>query len=103
MTVAATPLTPHQRQARWLLLMSHTRSCAGAPLCGFGQLCVTARAIMRHVLACADDACAEPRCVATRQLLAHHSACALESCPVCVPVRAAVHASSQDVPPAADW
>ena len=27
----------HQRQARWLLLMSHSRSCARAPLCGFGQ------------------------------------------------------------------
>ena len=102
MTAAATPLTPHQRQARWLLLMKHTHSCSRAPNCGFGQHCVTAHAFMRHAAACADDACAEPRCVATRQLLAHHSTCALESCPNCVPARAAVHAYSQDVPPAAD-
>ena len=88
---ASSPLAaPHE---------SHSQLYRRPPL----RLCVTARAIMRHVLACADDACAEPRCVVTRQLLAHHSVCVLDNCPVCVPVRAAVHASSQDVPPAADW
>ena len=44
----------------------------------------------------------KPRGV-TRQLLAHHSVCVLDTCPVCVPIRAAVHAASQQSTPAADW
>jgi E1A/CREB-binding protein len=51
--------------------------------------------LWKHIAECKDQKCLVPHCVSSRYVLSHYHRCKDVRCPVCGPVREAIHRSHE--------
>lgn len=49
------------KQQRWLLFLRHCARCEADKDCPYGNSCIVAKALWRHIMACNDQGCPYPR------------------------------------------
>ncbi len=88
----ASPLPPFtdaqlERLSAWLVYIRHATMCGTHNCRAFSGRCTTeGKALVRHMLGCANPQCTSNRhCTSAKMLLRHHHMCVNPRCLVCMP------------------
>ena len=82
----------HQQQR--LLLLRHAAKCPREDgQCPVTSHCAGMKRLWKHITECKNQKCQVPHCVSSRCVLSHYHRCKDVQCPVCGPVREAIHRS----------
>ncbi len=92
----ARKFSDHQKELRHkqqrLLLLKHAAQCQHEDgHCQVTRHCAGMRRLWMHIGNCNEKQCLVPHCVSSRYILSHYHRCKDFRCPVCGPVRKAIH------------
>ncbi|XP_062229754.1 probable histone acetyltransferase HAC-like 1 [Phragmites australis] len=79
----ATRNIKHYLQPRWLLLLTHAKSCQGPLDSCKSQDCVRAQELLKHVKNCQRKDCSYRYCSQSKKVICHCSNYVNKQCPVC--------------------
>ena len=89
-TSSGVPSDHVHKQQRWLLFLRHCAKCTRADNeCQYGQSCMVAKQLWRHILTCANADCSYPRHAARLLDFCLHSWCSATLAAHCGPAMAA--------------
>jgi len=84
----------HQQQR--LLLLRHAAKCPHEDgKCTVTPHCGGMKRLWKHIVTCRNQQCQVPHCVSSRFVHSHYHRCKDVNCPVCGPVRHAIHRNNE--------